>query len=99
VLFHVVNDGHLLKRPMIFTTHKPLSEWGKVLHDEDLATAILEYPRARTPHPPRWTIGTNPSLKLEAALPANADRANLVFSILILGFALTPFIQDRSLMR
>ncbi|HEV2420843.1 MAG TPA: ATP-binding protein, partial [Candidatus Acidoferrales bacterium] len=35
VLFHVVNDRHLRKRPMIFTTNKPLTEWGKVLHDED----------------------------------------------------------------
>ena len=42
VLFHVVNDRHLRKRPMIFTTNKPLSEWGKVLHDEDLAAAILD---------------------------------------------------------
>jgi len=42
VLFHVVSDHHLRKRPMIFTTNKPLSEWGKVLHDEDLAAAILD---------------------------------------------------------
>src|SRR6202162_4972290 len=42
VLFHVVNDRHLRKRPMIFTTNKPLSEWGRVLHDEDLAAAILD---------------------------------------------------------
>ena len=42
VLFHVVNHRHLKKRPMIFTTNKPLSEWGKVLHDEDLAGAILD---------------------------------------------------------
>src|SRR5260370_35500541 len=41
VLLHVVNDRHLRKRPMIFTTNKPLSEWGKVLHDDDLPTAIL----------------------------------------------------------
>jgi IstB-like ATP binding protein len=27
VLFHVVNDRHLRKRPMIFTTNKPLNEW------------------------------------------------------------------------
>ena len=27
VLFHVVNDRHLKKRPMIFTTNKPLSQW------------------------------------------------------------------------
>src|SRR5215471_9009220 len=42
VLFHVVNDRHLKKRPMIFTTNKPLSQWGRVLHDEDLAAAILD---------------------------------------------------------
>src|ERR1700746_1697809 len=42
VLFHVVNDRHLRKRPMIFTTNKPLSEWGKWLHDEDMAAAILD---------------------------------------------------------
>jgi hypothetical protein len=27
---------------MIFTTNKPLNEWGKVLHDEDMAAAILD---------------------------------------------------------
>jgi DNA replication protein DnaC len=27
---------------MMFTQNKPLSEWGKVLHDEDLAAAILD---------------------------------------------------------
>jgi DNA replication protein DnaC len=42
VLFHVVNDRHLRKRPMVFTTNKPLNQWGKVLHDEDLAVAILD---------------------------------------------------------
>lgn len=42
VLFHVVNDRHLRKRPVIFTTNKPLHKWGKVLHDEDLAAAILD---------------------------------------------------------
>jgi len=33
---------HLRKRPMIFTTNKPLTGWGKVLHDEDVAAAILD---------------------------------------------------------
>src|SRR5207247_7850066 len=42
VLFHVVNNRHLRTRTMIFTTNKPLNEWGKVLHDEDLAAAILD---------------------------------------------------------
>src|SRR5207247_6364251 len=28
--------------PMIFTTNKPLAAWGRVLHDADLAEAILD---------------------------------------------------------
>jgi DNA replication protein DnaC len=62
VLFHVVNERHLKKRPMIFTTNKPLAAWGRVLHDDDLAAAIvdrvlergrllqLDGPSARTRH-------------------------------------------------
>lgn len=43
VLFHVVNDRHLANKPMVFTTNKsPLSEWGDVLHDHDLADAIVD---------------------------------------------------------
>ena len=42
VLFHVVNDRHLRRRSMIFTTNKPLAAWGRVLHDEDLAGAIVD---------------------------------------------------------
>jgi DNA replication protein DnaC len=42
MLFHVVNDRHRRKRSMVFTTNKPISAWGKVLHDEDLAQAIVE---------------------------------------------------------
>ena len=42
VLFHVVNDRHLRKRPMVFTTNKPLESWGAVLHDPDLAAAIVD---------------------------------------------------------
>jgi DNA replication protein DnaC len=42
VLFHVVNERHLKKRPMIFTTNKPLESWGVVLHDSDLAEAIID---------------------------------------------------------
>ena len=42
MLFHVVNVRHLKKRPMIFTTNKLLHQWGRVLHDEDLAAAILD---------------------------------------------------------
>jgi DNA replication protein DnaC len=42
MLFHVVNDRHRKKRAMIFTTNKPLAGWGRVLHDEDLAHAIVD---------------------------------------------------------
>jgi hypothetical protein len=41
-LFHVVNDRHRKKRAMIFTTNEPLSGWGRVLHDDDLAQSIVD---------------------------------------------------------
>lgn len=42
MLFHVVNDRHKHKRSMIFTTNKQLKAWGAVLHDADLAHAIID---------------------------------------------------------
>jgi DNA replication protein DnaC len=43
VLFHVVNERHLRRSPMLFTTNKsPLTIWGEVLHDHDLAEAIVD---------------------------------------------------------
>lgn len=43
VLFHVVNERHLRHRPILFTTNKsPLTAWGEVLHDHDLAEAIVD---------------------------------------------------------
>src|SRR5215218_4596043 len=42
MLFHVVNERHRRHRPMIFTTNKSLKAWGHVLHDEDLAQAIID---------------------------------------------------------
>jgi DNA replication protein DnaC len=42
MLFHVVNDPHRKKRAMIFTTNKALPAWGRVLHDDDLAHAVLD---------------------------------------------------------
>jgi DNA replication protein DnaC len=43
VLFHVVNERHLRRRPMLFTTNKsPLTAWAEVLHDHDLAEAIVD---------------------------------------------------------
>ena len=42
MLFHVVNERHRRHRPMVFTTNKSLKAWGRVLHDEDLAQAIID---------------------------------------------------------
>lgn len=42
VLYQVVNQRYLKHRAMIFTTNKSLDAWGSVLHDDDLATAILD---------------------------------------------------------
>ena len=78
VLFHVVNDRHLKKRPMIFTTNKPLNEWGKVLHDEDMAAAILDrvLERGRFIHLD-GLVGRTRHLNLEETLPANTKRLRI----------------------
>jgi DNA replication protein DnaC len=78
VLFHVVNDRHLRKRPMIFTTNKPLNQWGKVLHDEDMAAAILDrvLERGRFIHLD-GPSGRTRHLNLEEILPAGTDRARI----------------------
>ncbi len=35
-------DRYLRGKPILVTTNKPLAAWGQVLHDGDLAEAILE---------------------------------------------------------
>jgi hypothetical protein len=35
--FALRHPRHFRMRPIIFTTNKPLNEWGKVLRDEDVA--------------------------------------------------------------
>jgi hypothetical protein len=78
VLFHVVNDRHLRKRPMIFTTNKPLNEWGKVLHDEDMAAAILDrvLERGRFIHLDGLS-GRTRHLNLEETLQENTKRLRI----------------------
>jgi DNA replication protein DnaC len=78
VLFHVVNDRHLRKRPMIFTTNKPLTEWGKVLHDEDMAAAILDrvLERGRFIHLD-GPSGRTRHLNLEETLPEITKRLRI----------------------
>ena len=41
-LYRVVNERYLKQRPMLLTTNKPLAALGDVLHDGDLAEAILD---------------------------------------------------------
>lgn len=85
MLFHVVNDRHRRLRAMVFTTNKSLREWGRVLHDEDLAQAIvdrvlergrlltLDGPSMRTRH-----LGlddpTSPGASTQAARISGIDR-------------------------
>src|SRR5262244_925492 len=78
VLFHVVNQRHLKKRPMIFTTNKPLNEWGKVLHDEDMAAAILDrvLERGRFIHLD-GPSGRTRHLNLEQTLLPTAERLRI----------------------
>lgn len=78
VLFHVVNERHLRKRPMVFTTNKPLSDWGKVLHDDDLAAAILDRVLERG----RFITLDGPSgrtrhLNLDGVLPTKSERLRI----------------------
>jgi hypothetical protein len=63
---------------MIFTTNKPLSEWGKVLHDEDLAAAILDriLERGRLIHLD-GPSGRTRHLNLEEILPAKSERVRI----------------------
>src|SRR5207245_5847133 len=78
VLFHVVNDRHLRKRPMIFTTNKPLNEWGTVLHDDDMAAAILDrvLERGRFIHLD-GSSGRTRHLNLEENLSENTKRLRI----------------------
>jgi DNA replication protein DnaC len=42
VLYHVVRHRHQALRSMIFTSNKHPDAWGAVLHDDDLAAAIVD---------------------------------------------------------
>ncbi len=46
-LFHVVDERHHRNRSLINTTNKDLPAWGRVLHDGDLAVAIVDGVLAR----------------------------------------------------
>ena len=42
VLYRVINERYLQRRPLLLTTNKPLAALGGVVHDGDLAEAILD---------------------------------------------------------
>ena len=42
LLFQVVDRRYLARRPMIVTSNKDPGTWGDVLHDNDLAEAIVD---------------------------------------------------------
>jgi DNA replication protein DnaC len=42
VLYHVVTHRHQARRSMVFTSNKHPDQWGAVLHDDDLAAAIVD---------------------------------------------------------
>jgi DNA replication protein DnaC len=79
VLFHVVNERHLRRRPIIFTTNKsPLTTWGEVLHDHDLAEAIVD----RVLEKGRLIVVDGPSyrtrhLELDKAFEVRKDTARI----------------------
>ena len=50
VLYRVVNERYLRQLPILVTTNKPLAAWGHVLHDGDLAEAILDRRLERGTH-------------------------------------------------
>jgi hypothetical protein len=63
---------------MIFTTNKPMTEWGKVLHDEDMAAAILDrvLERGRLIHLD-GPSGRTRHLNLEESLPPDTKRLRI----------------------
>jgi DNA replication protein DnaC len=50
VLYGVVDRRSLRRRPMVFTTNKALGSWGDVLHDRELAEALLDRVLERGAH-------------------------------------------------
>lgn len=61
VLFQVVDQRYLKGKPILFTTNKPLKQWGRVLYDEELARAIID----RTLHHGEYLKLSGPSYRLK----------------------------------
>ena len=61
VLFQVVDQRYLKGKPILLTTNNPLNQWGRVLHDEELARAIID----RTLHHGDYLKLAGPSFRLK----------------------------------
>ena len=65
---------------MIFTTNKPLSEWGRVLHDEDFGgpgASCIEFWNGDASYTLTDPSGHTRHLNLDQALPSQADRLGI----------------------
>lgn len=75
VLFGVVDQRYLTRKPMVFTTNKKLRDWGSVLHDPDLAEVILDRVLERGEHValggPSWRTRHQDPETLDAAPDAD----------------------------
>jgi DNA replication protein DnaC len=75
MLYHVVNDRHRLRRAMVFTSNKHPTAWGSVLHDDDLAAAIVDriLERGRLLHLDGPSLRTQ---HLDLDTPSSAQQAS-----------------------
>lgn len=77
VLFGVVDQRYLARKPMVFTTNKKLRNWGAVLHDPDLAEVILDRVLERGEHialgGPSWRTRDQDPETLGAAPDADPE--------------------------
>ena len=71
VLYGVVDARYLAKRPMLFTTNQGIEQWGEVLHNANLAEALLDRVLERG----RQIVLTGPSCThAQHATDTNAHR-------------------------
>lgn len=87
VFFHVVNERHVRRKAMIFTTNKHPKLWGSVLHDDQLAEAIvdrilergrllrLDGPSVRTKHLAQDDLPSDDSLLLKSRRISGIEAA------------------------
>lgn len=69
VLYGVVDQRCLKRRPIVFTTNKALKRWGEVLHDAELAEALLDRVLERGQH----IRLAGPSFRTRAVDPKTLD--------------------------